>query len=75
MIPGFEDQIIGKSANDEFSITCSFPEDYFKSDLAAKEVDFKIKLHKVEEKHIATLDKELFEALRDGSCDRRGIFC
>ena len=63
MIPGFEDQIIGKSANDEFTITCSFPQDYFKSDLAAKEVDFKIKLHKVEEKHIATLDKELFEAL------------
>ena len=63
MIPGFEDQIIGKKSGDHFSINCSFPQDYFKADLAGKEVVFKIKLNKVEEKHIAKLDKELYEAL------------
>ncbi|MEK9650214.1 MAG: trigger factor [Gammaproteobacteria bacterium] len=63
MIPGFEEQLVGHNTNDEFSITCSFPESYFKTDLAGKEVVFKIKLNKIEEKHLAKLDKELFEAL------------
>ena len=50
MIPGFEEAIIGKKIGDEFSINVTFPEDYFKKDLAGKATKFETKLLKVEEK-------------------------
>ena len=33
MIPGFEDNIVGKKPS-KFSIDCVFPEDYFKKDIS-----------------------------------------
>ena len=32
MIPGFEDNLMNKSAGDTFSFKTNFPEDYFKKD-------------------------------------------
>ncbi len=63
MIPGFEDAIIGKKINDQFTFKVNFPEDYFKSDLAGKETEFSIDLQKVQEKHDAKLDKDLYKQL------------
>ena len=63
MIPGFEDQIIGKKPS-EFLIKCVFPEDYFKKDLANVEAEFEIKLKKVQEICEAKIDKDLFEKLQ-----------
>jgi len=63
MIPGFEDQIIGKKPS-EFLIKCVFPEDYFKKDLANVEAEFEIKLKKVQEISEAKIDKDLFEKLQ-----------
>ena len=63
MIPGFEDQIIGKKPS-EFVIKCIFPEDYFKKDLANVEAEFEIKLKKVQEISEAKIDKDLFEKLQ-----------
>jgi len=63
MIPGFEDNLLKKSAGDTFSFKTNFPEDYFKKDLAGKETEFFITLHEVQEMHKATIDKELFETL------------
>ena len=40
MIPGFEDNLIGKKSGDSFSFITNFPEDYFKKDLAGKETEF-----------------------------------
>ena len=63
MIPGFEDNLVGKKSEDSFSFKTNFPEDYFKKDLAGKETEFFIKLHEVQEMKKAAIDKELFEKL------------
>lgn len=46
-IPGFEEQLVGKSINEEFSIKVTFPDDYASKDLAGQETEFKIKIHKI----------------------------
>ena len=63
MIPGFEDNLIGKKSGDSFSFITKFPDDYFKKDLTGKDTEFFIKLHEVQEMHKAKIDKELFEKL------------
>jgi len=63
MIPGFEDNLVGKKSGDSFSFTTKFPDDYFKKDLSGKETEFFITLHEVQEMSKAKIDKELFEKL------------
>ncbi len=63
MIPGFEDNLVGKKSEDSFSFKTNFPEDYFKKDLAGKETEFFITLHEVQEMKKAAIDEELFEKL------------
>ena len=63
MIPGFEDNLVGKKSEDSFSFKTNFPEDYFKKDLAGKETEFFVTLHEVQEMKKAVIDKELFEKL------------
>ena len=63
MIPGFEDNLVGKKSEDSFSFKTNFPEDYFKKDLAGKETEFFITLHEVQEMKKAAIDKELFGKL------------
>jgi len=62
MIPGFEDSIIGKKPS-EFSIKSTFPDDYFKKDLAGIEAEFKINLKTIQELSAAKVDEELFKKL------------
>ncbi len=58
-IPGFEDQIIGMKVDEERDINVSFPDEYHASDLAGKEVVFKVKLLEIQEKVIPTdIDEE-----------------
>lgn len=57
-IPGFEEQIVGHSAGEEFDINVTFPENYQASDLAGKEAVFHIKLNEVFEKELPELDDE-----------------
>lgn len=57
-IPGFEDQVIGHKAGEEFDIDVTFPEDYGSEDLAGKPVVFKIKLHKIMKKELPKYDDE-----------------
>ncbi len=63
MIPGFEDSIIGKKPS-KFSIECTFPEDYFKKDLAGVKAEFEINLKNVQEMKEANIDKDLFDKLQ-----------
>ena len=42
LLPEFENQLIGHSLNEKFSITVTFPEDYAAKDLAGKEAVFAI---------------------------------
>ena len=57
MIPGFEDQLINKKVNTDFEIKTNFPDDYFKKDLAGKEVVFKINLKEVQENVPSKINK------------------
>src|SRR5699024_1757840 len=41
-IPGFEEQLIGKPANEETEIEVTFPEDYQQTDFAGKKATFKV---------------------------------
>ena len=57
-IPGFEDQMIGHEAGDEFDVNVTFPEEYHAKELAGKPAVFKIKLHEVTTKELPVLDDE-----------------
>lgn len=76
-IPGFEDQIVGHSTNDEFDITVKFPEDYNAKELAGKDATFKIKLHEIKAKELPALDDEFakdvseFDTLDDLKADTK----
>ncbi len=50
-IPGFEDQIIGHKAGDEFDVKVKFPKDYHAKNLAGKDAKFITKIHEIR-KHI-----------------------
>ena len=58
-IPGFEEQVVGHSAGEEFDVNVTFPTEYQAAELAGKAAVFKIKLHEVKYKELPTLDDEL----------------
>jgi trigger factor len=57
-VPGFEEQLIGRRAGEEFTIDVRFPDEYNNSDLAGKDTKFNIKIHSVKEKQLPELDDE-----------------
>lgn len=57
-IPGFEEQLVGHEAGEEFDVNVSFPEEYQAAELAGKAAVFKIKLHEVKTKELPALDDE-----------------
>ena len=56
-IPGFEDQIVGHKAGEEFDVNVKFPDNYVE-DLAGKDATFKVKLDNVKEKQLPELDDD-----------------
>lgn len=57
-IPGFEEQVVGHAAGEEFDVNVTFPEEYQAAELAGKAAVFKIKLHEVKTKEMPVLDDE-----------------
>lgn len=57
-IPGFEDQVVGHAAGEEFDVNVKFPEQYQAEELAGKDATFKIKLHEVKYKELPELDDD-----------------
>lgn len=57
-IPGFEDQIVGHKAGEEFDIKVTFPKDYHAENLKGVEVVFSIQLHKVLESSLPEVNDE-----------------
>ncbi|MDR1891471.1 MAG: trigger factor [Oscillospiraceae bacterium] len=57
-IPGFEEQIAGKSAGEEFDVTVTFPEDYYVETLKGKPAVFKCKLHEIKAVELPECDDE-----------------
>ena len=62
-IPGFEDQIIGMSKDEEKDINVTFPEDYHSEDLKGQKVVFKVKVNEIKTTKIPELNKDFFEDL------------
>ena len=56
-IPGFEEQIVGHKAEEEFDVNVTFPDDYA-GDLGGKDAVFKCKIHEIKTKEIPELDDE-----------------
>ena len=57
-IPGFEDQLIGVSPEEEVKVEVTFPEDYQAEDLAGREAVFEVTVHEVKSKELPELDDE-----------------
>lgn len=57
-IPGFEEQLIGKQAEEETEVNVTFPEEYHAEELAGKEAVFKVKIHEIKQKEVPELDDE-----------------
>ena len=58
MIPGFEDQLVGKSAGDDVNIETSFPDDYHVENLKGKAAVFATKIESVAEAKMPEVDDE-----------------
>ena len=57
-IPGFEEQIVGHSVDDEFDVNVTFPAEYHAEDLAGKPSVFKVKIHAITKVELPELDDE-----------------
>ncbi len=71
MIAGFEDGLIGLSANDEKVLSLTFPENYHAKELANKAVEFKIKVISVAQAELPAVDADFAKKLgvADGDLD------
>lgn len=57
-IPGFEDQLVGKSLEEDVEVNVTFPEDYNAEELKGKAAVFKCKIHKITTKELPELNDE-----------------
>lgn len=57
-IPGFEEQLVGKSLEEEVEVNVTFPEDYNAEELKGKAAVFKCTIHKITTKELPALDDE-----------------
>ena len=57
-IPGFEDQLIGKSIGEECDVNVTFPEEYHAEELKGKDATFKVKVNSIKVKELPELDDE-----------------
>lgn len=58
-IPGFEDQIVGHNAGEDFDINVTFPDEYQVKELAGAPAVFKIKLKSISKKIMPELDDDM----------------
>ena len=64
-IPGFEDQLVGATADSDVEVNVTFPEDYQAENLAGKEAVFKVTIHEVKAKEVPELDDEFAKDVDD----------
>ena len=55
-IPGFEEQLVGISAEGETVVKVTFPEEYHASELAGKAAEFKVKVHEIKKEELPAID-------------------
>lgn len=60
-IPGFEDGLIGKQADEEVTLSLNFPENYQKEELSGKPVEFTVNIKEVQTAVLPELDDEFYK--------------
>ncbi len=68
-IPGFEEQIIGHKAGDEFDVNVKFPTDYHAENLAGKDARFAVKVHEVRKHILPELNDEFAKTVGQETVD------
>ena len=63
MIPGFEEGLLAKTAGEEVELNLEFPQSYPHQDVAGKPVKFKVKINKVTEPQLPTVDEKFAKSL------------
>lgn len=61
-IPGFEEKLVGKKAQEKVEFKLNFPADY-KADLASKEADFFVEIKEVYKRVLPEIDENLLKQL------------
>ncbi len=64
-IPGFEEQLVGVSADEEKDVVVTFPADYHAKDLQGKEAVFHCTIHRIEKKELPELDDDFAQDVSD----------
>ena len=62
-IPGFEDQLIGKKAGEDVTVTVTFPDNYGAEELQGKEAVFECHIHEIHEKCDSEINDDLAKKL------------
>lgn len=62
-IPGFEEQLVGLKAGDKKTVKVTFPENYLDANLAGKDAEFAVTVHKVEAPKDVEINDELAKKL------------
>ncbi len=57
-IPGFEEQLIGKTGETDTEVNVTFPEEYHAADLAGKDATFKVKIHEIKVRELPELNDD-----------------
>ena len=70
-IPGFEDQLVGKKADDEVEVKVTFPESYGAENLAGKDAVFDVKVKEIAEPKPVELSDDLAKGFRASTTWRR----
>jgi len=61
LVPGFEDQLLGLKNGETKTITVTFPEAYHAKDLAAKDVEFTVKVKAIRIKKLPEIDEDFIK--------------
>ena len=64
-IEGFEDEIVGHKAGEEFDVNVTFPEEYHAKALAGKPATFKVVLKEIKRKELPELDDEFVQDISE----------
>ena len=72
MIPGFEEELVGKSAGEEFTFDVTFPDDYHAENLKGKKATFATKVITVAEPKLPEVDEDFAKSfgVEDGSVEQ-----
>jgi len=71
-IPGFEEQVVGRSPGESFQVNVTFPEEYQAEHLAGKPVVFEVTLHELKAEELPEADDDFAQEAGGEDCNTLG---